>query len=72
MGGDALFLPIFGEDDTDKSVAASAASLTSVSDVSDDMKTEESVLDHIRELILQAQRFGSWTVGIGGVGKVSH
>jgi hypothetical protein len=72
MGGDALFLPIFGEDDADKkSVAASAVSLASGSDFSESTdRVEESILDHIREMILQAKRHGAWTVGIGGVGEV--
>jgi hypothetical protein len=71
MGGDALFLPIFGEDDADKSVAASAVSLASASDYSESTdRVEESILDHIREMILQAKRHGAWTVGIGGVGEV--
>lgn len=71
MGGDALFLPIFGEDDADKSVAAFAVSLASGSDVSESSeRVEESILDHIREMILQAKRHGTWTVGIGGVGEV--
>ena len=72
MGGDALFLPLFGDDDGDKSVAGSAASLTSLSDYSEGSnRVEESILDHVREMILQAQRTGNWTVGIGGVGQVS-
>lgn len=74
MGGDALFLPIFGDDnDVDKPLAASAtgsvvASGSEFSGTSD--RVEESILDHIREMILQARRHGSWTVGIGGVGQV--
>ena len=65
MGGDALFLPIFGEDET----TASRASMAS--EASDDSnRVEESILDHIREMIEQAQRHGSWTAGIGGVEQV--
>jgi hypothetical protein len=70
MGGDALFLPIFGEDDTDKSVAA-AVSVAEGSHFSESTDlVEESILDHVREMILQAKRHGTWTVGIGGVGEV--
>ncbi|CAB9505879.1 expressed unknown protein [Seminavis robusta] len=70
MGGDALFLPIFGEDDADLSVDASAATLVSASDNSESTdRVEESILDHIREMILQAKRHGAWRVGIGGVGE---
>lgn len=32
---------------------------------------EESILDEVRELILQAQRHGCWKVGVGGIGQVS-
>lgn len=71
MGGDALFLPIFGEDDREKGLAnstgggrAAASELLGPND-----RIEESILDHIREMILQAQHHGSWTVGIGGVGQ---
>lgn len=72
LGGDALFLPIFGDDDGDKSVGASAADSTaSATDLGgEDGRIEESILDHIREMILQAKRHGSWTVGIGGVSQV--
>lgn len=72
MGGDALFLPMFGDDNgDDKSATGSAASVTSVSDcsASSNRVEEESILDHVREMILQAQRTGNWTVGIGGVGQ---
>lgn len=73
MGGDALFLPMFGEDEGEKSVGggSSAGSLASMSDYSEGTnRVEESILDHVREMILQAQRTGNWTVGIGGVGQV--
>lgn len=72
LGGDALSFPMFGDDDGDKSVGASAAGSTaSVGDSSGASdRIEESILDHIREMILQAKHHGSWTVGIGGVGQV--
>jgi hypothetical protein len=34
---------------------------------SDGAIEESSILDHIRELILNAQRYGCWQVGVGGV-----
>ena len=72
MGGDALAFPIFGDDDGEKSVGVSAAgSTTSCTDVAGTSnRIEESILDHIREMILQAKHHGSWTVGVGGVGQV--
>ena len=72
LGGDSLLLPLFDAiDDTDKSVAESVGSnLAGDHEVVE--RVEESILDHISEMILQAQRHGSWTVGIGGVSHVSE
>ena len=72
LGGDALSFPVFGEDEGDKSVEASAAgSAASYGDFpGGNDRVEESILDHIREMILQAKQHGSWTVGVGGVGQV--
>ena len=77
LGGDSLFLPLFDAiDDTDKSVAGSVGSLTSAGGAPEDHEEiehmEQSILDHIKDMILQAQRHGCWTVGIGGVGHVSY
>lgn len=81
MGRDALFLPFFdATDDTEQSVASSIASVaygyaSKAAGYCPEEKTtrvEESILDHIREMIVQAHRHGSWTAGIGGVGQVSE
>lgn len=61
MGGDALFFPMFGDPDDD--IVDSPRNKVSSTVV------EESVLDHIREMLLQAQRFGCWEAGVGGVGQ---
>jgi hypothetical protein len=66
MGGDSFFFPMFGDDETDN---ASVGSTMSAPPVSPECK-EESILDHIREMIIQAQRHGCWEPGIGGVGQV--
>jgi len=75
MGGEVLFLPlVFGDrEDGEKSVAGSVASMNSMShDLSESSyPIEESILDTIREMIVQAQRTGNWTVGLGGVGHPS-
>jgi hypothetical protein len=63
MGEKTLFFPMFG-DDENESISAN----TSSSAVGDrDMYVEESVLDQVKELILQAQKYGCWTPGLGGV-----
>ena len=73
MGGDALFLPLFEDEGDNKSMkeGSSAGSVASTSDFSEgSVRVEESILDHVREMILQAQLTGNWTVGIGGVAQV--
>jgi len=70
LGGDTLFFPMFGEEDAE--VAPSSSSVVPApSDQSNDY-VEESILDHIRGLLLQAQRHGCWKSGVGGVGQVSR
>ncbi len=69
MGGDTIFFPMLGGID-DSDVGSEA-----VSDVSSPVRPmpvytvveETTILDHIREIILNAQRFGCWQVGVGGV-----
>jgi hypothetical protein len=67
MGGDTIFFPMFSDDDTD---SISGNSMSSAID-DRDMYVEESVLDEVKELILQAQKFGCWTPGLGGVRQPS-
>lgn len=68
MGGESIFFPMFGDNEDATSVTESM--------VPQETHTsggyiEESILDEIRELILQAQRHGCWKVGVGGIGQVS-
>ena len=71
MGGDTLFFPMFGEGDgndvamwDDFSPPPPTLCDTATS------HEEESILDHIRMLLLQAQSYGCWKSGVGGVGEV--
>jgi hypothetical protein len=68
MGGDTLFFPRFGADDIE------TLSVDQTSSTNDDvgMHVEESVLDQIKELIINAQKFGCWKPGYGGVRKPSE
>ena len=68
LGGYTLFFPMFSTEDEaevlEKSVAETAASVAAKP------QEEESILDHITELILNAQRYGCWQEGVGGVAEV--
>ena len=68
MGGDALFFPMFGDDMEDDVVSDDGIVDNPHRGVSSTV-IEESVLDNIREMLLQAQRFGCWKAGVGGVGQ---
>jgi len=71
LGGDTLFFPMFGGDeDGDAAPSSSPAAPSSLAGKPSDY-AEESILDHIRGLLLQAQSHGCWKSGIGGVGQVS-
>ncbi|KAG7347921.1 hypothetical protein IV203_016626 [Nitzschia inconspicua] len=69
MGGDTIFFPMMEGDDSD--VVGSFSSTNTSSPIGSKMThgvvAESSILDDIREIILNAQRFGCWQVGIGGV-----
>ena len=68
LGGDSLFFPMFSDDDLEIASTVSTASAPVRKIESDG---EDSILDHIRVLLLQAQKYGCWKVGVGGVGQVS-
>lgn len=84
MGGDTLFFPMFGEEEMDylafgsRSTSKNADASKTNEDIREHQQhhqrvspqEEESVLDHIRELIVNAQKFGCWVPGMGGVGQV--
>ncbi|KAL7560709.1 hypothetical protein ACA910_021439 [Epithemia clementina (nom. ined.)] len=83
LGGDALFFPMFGGSDSNDNGSSSEtvahrSPLSSPSHVasagtgsnnrsSGGVVEELSVLDHIRDLLLQAQNYGCWRQGVGGV-----
>jgi hypothetical protein len=73
MGGDTLFFPMFSETEPD-SVArppvpkAEAEAACTNGKMEDD--GEESILDHIKLLIVNAQQHGCWKTGVGGVYQV--
>jgi hypothetical protein len=80
MGGDTLFFPMFNDnnetlyhDSTTESFPAPTESLSSCNgNIRCDTFTtdEESVLDHIKILLLNAQKHGCWKVGFGGICQV--
>ena len=71
MGGDTIFFPMLGSEDAEaeedtKSMTSSAA--PPAPPARDHSVEESSILDHIRDLLLQAQKYGCWESGVGGVG----
>lgn len=68
LGGDTIFFPV-KTDSGDNDTASTASMLGSPSQLYGTSSTveESSILDHIRELILNAKRYGCWQVGVGGV-----
>lgn len=69
--GDTVFFPMFSDDDNDL-VNNTGPSITAATPrESPSGFLEESVLDDIRELLLQARKHGAWKTGVGGVGQVS-
>ena len=82
LGGDALFFPMFGGQDgldigSSSETVAHRSPLSSPShvsflgsgSVSGGVVEESSVLDHIRDLLLQAQTHGCWKQGVGGIAQ---
>ena len=69
IGSDVLS-PVLGDSDT---ILATTMMKSAESDLvaGPNGVIEESILDHIREMILNAQRNGCWKVGVGGVSQVS-
>ena len=70
LGGDAIFFPMFGDEETDVASISSVA-VEAVPREAPSGCVEESVLDEIREMLQQAQRHGCWKSGVGGVAQVS-
>ena len=70
MGGDSLFFPMFTDEETTSSPIVSPVSQSSKVGSPPYRREEDSVLDHIRELILNAQKYSCWESGVGGIDKV--
>ncbi len=69
MGSESIFFPMFGDNEDATSVTDSIIPQEAYDPSA--IYVEESILDEVRELILQAQRHGCWKVGVGGIGQVS-
>lgn len=78
MGGDTLFFPMFNDnnenlyhDSNTESFPEPTESLSSCNaNIRCEKAEEESILDHIRILLLNAQKYGCWKVGLGGISQV--
>ena len=64
MGGDSIFFPMCVETEKENVAPSDTKADEKPNRKSDD---ETSILDHIRELILNAQEYGCWKVGVGGI-----
>eukprot|EP00980_Cylindrotheca_fusiformis_P031699 scaffold26800_cov127-Cylindrotheca_fusiformis.AAC.6 len=67
LGGDSIFFPKLGSDEGNEVVERRATESTPKSQGK--AAPESSILDHIREMILQAKRYGCWRVGVGGISE---
>ena len=76
MGGDTLFFPTeVGSslsDDEEEAEKPKAADVSKFSDENNPREAnysleETSILDHIREMIINAQKYGCWKAGDGGI-----
>jgi hypothetical protein len=72
LGGDTLFFPMFTHDEPPSPLFRSCeeAASSSSTGYSSPRHEEDSVLDHIRLLIENAQQSGCWQTGFGGIGEV--
>jgi hypothetical protein len=67
LGGDTIFFPVKA-DPGDIDAASPCSELSPQRQLYGTSSVQESsILDHIRELILNAKRYGCWQVGVGGV-----
>jgi hypothetical protein len=67
LGGETMFFPMFGLDETDLGPLSSSREQLSRGAG----PIETSVLDHIRNLLEKTRIEGCWEIGVGGVEKVS-
>jgi hypothetical protein len=70
MGGDSIFFPMFGDDDADAGSVGGSSVAGAAPGEAPSGCVEESVLDDIRDMLLQAQKHGCWKTGVGGLGQV--
>jgi hypothetical protein len=72
MGGDTLFFPMFTDTENVASDVTIPTESTSggTTDIHFATNEEESILHHIKILVLNAQKHGCWKVGFGGVCQV--
>ena len=76
MGGDTLFFPMFADnecvlaDSISTTYSTPPVSLSASGTYTRVENEEESILNHIKVLILNAQKYGCWQAGFGGVGEV--
>jgi hypothetical protein len=66
---------MFGDDLSDVGSAGGSSVLSGESSLpvaTPSVVTEASILDQIRDILLEAQKNGYWRVGVGGVDKVRH
>jgi hypothetical protein len=71
LGGDSLFFPMFADDDADSMSSTSPSFAVAPTTEVSRSHLDESILVHIRDLILNAQEYGCWKEGVGGIGQVS-
>jgi hypothetical protein len=72
MGGETIFFPMFAGDDSLDSEPGEVE-IVLLDELRQPLSPlhprESSILDHIRELLINAQQNGCWEPGIGGVGQ---
>jgi len=66
LGGDSMFFPMLS---SDSGAPGQLKKTTSASSPKQNGKAiaESSILDEIREMILQAKRYNCWNIGVGGI-----
>ena len=71
LGGESIFFPMFGDASNDSTDNESLASEHFALDIPRQVPstTECTILDQIRELLLNAEMHGCWQSGTGGVGQ---
>ena len=65
LGGDTLFFPMFTEDEPN-----SSETLNTGENYQSPRNGEQSILEHIRDLIANAEQSGCWKMGLGGINQV--